>query len=99
MKITTSLLAGSLLIGSVGASGTAIAADDGILLKEGSGGYCHMKFRAIEPRTLGGADNAALKSGSSADIIDFYGPCDESPTGQSQVSQQRIDKTFWQNAR
>jgi hypothetical protein len=97
MKITTSLLAGSLLIGSVGATGTAIAVDDGILLKEGSGGYCHMKFRAMEPRSLG--DNPRLKSATSGDVIDFYGPCDESPTGETQVSQQKMDRFFWSNAR
>jgi len=26
------------------------------------------------------------------DIIDFYGPCDESPTGADQVHQQELDK-------
>jgi hypothetical protein len=96
MKITTSFLAGLLLIGSIGTSATALAADDGILLKEGSG-YCHMKFRAMEPRSLG--DNPRLKSATSGDVIDFYGPCDESPTGQTQVSQQKMDRLFWSNAR
>jgi hypothetical protein len=96
MKITTSFLAGLLLIGSIGTSATGLAADDGILLKEGSG-YCHMKFRAMEPRSLG--DNPRLKSATSGDVIDFYGPCDESPTGQTQVSQQKMDRLFWSNAR
>ena len=97
MKITRSFLAGLFLIGSIGTSATALAADDGILLKEGSGSSCHMKFRAMEPRSLG--DNPRLKSGSSGDVIDFYGPCDESPTGQTQVWQQKMDRLFWSNAR
>jgi hypothetical protein len=97
MKIATSFLAGLFLIGSVGASATAMAAEDGVLLKEGSGISCHMKFRAMEPRTLG--DNPRLKSSTSGDVIDFYGPCDESPTGQTQVRQQKIDRLFWSNAR
>jgi|SRR5919108_155840 hypothetical protein len=99
MKITTSFLAGLLLIGSIGASAVAMAQDDGVLLKEGSG-YCHMKFRAMEPRSLDSdSDNPTLKSATSGDVIDFYGPCDESPTGQTQVRQQKMDKFFWSNAR
>jgi hypothetical protein len=92
MKVTTSFFAGLPLLGSVGTSATALAADDGVLLKEGSGSSCHMKFRAMEPRSLG-------KSATSGDVIDFYGPCDESPTGQTQVWQQKMDRLFWSNAR
>ena len=95
MKIATSFLGGVLLIGPV-----AAMAADGVLLKEeiAPGTSCHMKFPAIEPRTLG-SDHPTLKSSTTGDIIDFYGPCDESPTGQSQVWQQRNDRHFWQNAR
>jgi hypothetical protein len=98
MKIATTCLTGLLLIGSVVTSATAMASDDGLLLKEGSEGYCHMKFRAMEPRTLG-SDNPAPKSANSGDVIDFYGPCDESATGENQVRQQKIDRLFLQNAR
>jgi hypothetical protein len=99
MKIRTSFLAGVFLMGSVGSSAPALAADDGVLLKEGSG-YCHMKFRAMEPRSLDSdADNPTLKGATSGDVIDFYGPCDQSPTGQTQVRQQKMDKLFWSNAR
>ena len=100
MKVTTSFFAGLPLLGSVGTSATALAADDGVLLKEGSGSSCHMKFRAMEPRSLDSdSDNPTLKSATSGDVIDFYGPCDESPTGQTQVRQQKMDKFFWSNAR
>jgi hypothetical protein len=49
MKIATSFLAGLFWVGSVGASATAVASEDGVLLKEELGSSCHMKFRAIEP--------------------------------------------------
>lgn len=81
---TLSILA---LAGSL--AGSAIAAD-GILLKEQTtNNYCHMKFPAIKERTLAG-NNPELKDASSGDVIDFYGPCDESPTGKDQVTAQRF---------
>jgi len=89
MKIATSFLAGLLLIGSLGA--TKAMAEGELLLKEEVApgtGYCHMKFRATEPLFT---DNPNLESSTSADIIDFYGPCDESPTGQDQLWEQKLD--------
>ena len=91
MKITNSFLAGLLLIGSLGATATAMAADDGILLKQEltPGNYCHEKFRAMRPSTLG-TDHPTLKSSTTGDVIDFYGSCDESPTGKDQLWQQKL---------
>lgn len=94
MKIKTSLLAGLILIGSM--ASTAMAAD-GVLLKEeivpGSN-YCHMQFKATEP--LQQEDNPGLEGPQSADVIDFYGPCDESPTGPDQIRQQKLDQLFFE---
>src|SRR5262245_14765236 len=98
MNIIMPFLLGMLLIGSVGVNATAIAADDGLLLSEEESDYCHIKFRAIESRTLS-SDNPTVKSAHSGDVIDFYGPCDETPTGQNQVLQEKFDRHFWQNAR
>ena len=84
--ISMLVLAGSL-------AGSALAAQDGILLKERLGddsNYCHMKFPAIEPSTLG-TDHPQLKSRDTGDVIDFYGSCDEDPVGPSQVADQKID--------
>jgi hypothetical protein len=55
MKIATSFLAGLLLIGTLGASDTAMAAD-GIIYKQSNtpGSYCHLKFPAIREDTLAG---------------------------------------------
>jgi hypothetical protein len=90
MKIKTSLLAALLLVGSL--AGKAMAADDGILLKEevapGSG-YCHMQFPKIDEDTLF-SDNPVLKSPDAGNIVDYYGSCDENPLGKDQVANQRV---------
>ena len=91
MKIATSFLAGVLLIGSLGAINSAMAAD-GILSKDEltADSYCHEKFPAMHQSTLGD-DQPTLKDSSTGDVIDFYGPCNESPTGKDQVWQQKLD--------
>jgi len=55
--------------------------------------YCHMKFPAIRPRTLA-AGEPQTKSTTSGDVIDYYGACDENPTGQDQVVEQKRDEEF-----
>ena len=81
---TTLVLAGTL-------AGSAIAAD-GVLVKEeiwqAGENYCHMKFSAMDENTLS-SDHPRLKPTATGDFIDFYGPCDESPTGKDQVEEQR----------
>ena len=70
-----------------------------ILMKEQSAdgsNYCHMKFPAIEERTLSG-DRPVLKDPSTGDIVDFFGPCDEDPLGKNQVASQKLnDGHRWQ---
>ena len=94
MKRAISCLSVLVLIGSLGVSSVAMAADDGILSKEelapGSN-YCHMQFRPMRSSTLD-TDHPTLKSANSGDVIDFYGPCDEKPTGKDQVLQQKLDE-------
>ena len=91
MKIATSFLAGLLLIGTLGANATAMAAD-GLIYKQEltPGSYCHLKFPAIRGRTLAG-DHPVLKDPSEGDIIDYYGSCDEDPLGKDQVHEQKLD--------
>lgn len=36
-----------------------------------------------------GSRHPQLRDAQSGDIIDFYGPCDENPTGKDQVIEQR----------
>ena len=92
MKIAISFLAGLLLIGSLGAVNTAIAADnDTEKVPLSADSYCHEKFPAIQGRTLG-TDNPTLKSEDSGDVIDFYGPCDENPIGKDQQWEQHLQQ-------
>jgi hypothetical protein len=98
MKTSKAFLAALLLLGNIAVASKALAAD-GVIEKQelfpGSN-YCHMQFRAMDPNTLG-FDDPSLKSSDSADVIDFYGPCDESPTGDDQVWEQKQDQFNWQN--
>ena len=90
MKRMRSCLMVLVLVGSLGAS--IARAADGVLLKEDSvsTSYCHMKFPAIRPSTLGDRQ-PELKDSTTGDIVDFYGSCDESPVSKDQVVSQRIE--------
>jgi hypothetical protein len=91
MKIATSFLAALLFTSALGALNNAAAAD-GVLLKQEftPGSYCHEKFPAIRQSTLD-TDHPTLKSSDTGDVIDFYGPCDESPVGQDQIHLQELE--------
>jgi len=92
MKIATSLLTAVLLISTLDAINTAMAADGIIDQQELTpGSYCHLKFPAIREDTLG-SDHPALEDPNSGDIIDFYGPCDENPVGKHQVEEQKLEE-------
>ena len=95
MRRTEITFAMLVLAGSLASS--ALAADDGIIMKQrlSDENYCHMQFSAIDPGTLA-SRNPRLKDSSSGDVVDFYGPCDESPTGQDQVTEQRLEEA-WHN--
>ena len=98
MKRIGLAVAALTIIGAMGGNATLQAAD-GILLKEQltESNYCHMKFPAMTERSLAAKDHV-LKSSSTGDVIDFYGPCDESPTGKDQVAaQRRDDEHRWTN--
>jgi hypothetical protein len=91
MKRIGSCLLAFGLIGLMGAS-VARAADSMPFRQEFTpGSYCHMRFPAIRPSTLG-TRHPTLKRANTGDQIDFYGPCDESPTGKDQVWHQKLDQ-------
>lgn len=52
-----------------------------------AGTYCHLRFPAIQGRTLG-TDKPQLKPATTGDIIDFYGACDYDPLGKEEVESQ-----------
>jgi len=93
MKIRTSVFAGLLFLSSLAAVNSAMAEDDSVISKQEvtPGSYCHEKFRAIQPSTLY-TDHPTLKSSDTGDVIDYYGPCNESPLGQDQIEQQKMDR-------
>src|SRR5258705_11349484 len=94
MKIATSFLAGLLLIGTLGVTATAMAADGviskqtlppGVIYKQEltPGSYCHLKFPAIREETLH-RDHPVLLDPSDGDIVAYYGPGGEDPLGKDQ---------------
>ncbi len=91
MKIMKSVLPVLVLVGAMGSSIAAAADAVGVILKDASteGSYCHMKFPAIEERTLG-SKRPVLTDASSGDIIDFYGPCNHDPLGKDEIHAQLL---------
>ena len=84
-----------VIAASVLATSAAALAADGVVVegKLTPGSYCHEKFPAIRPRTL--ADQPQLKDSTTGDMIDFYGPCNESPTGRDQIASQKLEAQHW----
>jgi hypothetical protein len=91
MKNTKTLLAALLFAGNMAAGSTVLAAD-GVISKDelSTDSYCHEKFPAISDKTVA-SDDPMLKSQGSGDVIDYYGPCNEKPTGKDQTEEQEIE--------
>jgi len=90
IAVSMLVLAGSL------AANSAMAADNGTTMKQRlNSNYCHMKFPEIDQGTLA-SNNPQLGEATPGNLVDFYGPCDESPTGTDQVIQQRLEED-WHN--
>jgi len=89
MKIATSFLAAVLFTGALGSINTAMSAD-GVLSKDelATGSYCHEKFHAMTRQSLD-TDNPVINN--SGAVIDFYGPCNESPVGKDQIQDQELE--------
>jgi len=90
MKIATSFLAAVLFTGTLGTLNNAIA-EDGILSKDNASAdsYCHEKFPAMKQGSLD--DNQPALQSTTGDIVDYYGPCDETPTGKDQIETQKLE--------
>jgi hypothetical protein len=88
MKRTRTLLTALVFAGSL--AGSALAADGVLLRDEAGGNYCHLQFPAIREDTLTWA--TPVLQDSTGEIIDFYGRCDENPTGPDQVAAQRREE-------
>ena len=92
MKAMKLFLSGLVLAGIMDVSIASAAGAVGVISKDVAteGSYCHMKFPAIEERTLG-SNRPVLKDPSEGDIIDFYGPCDHDPLGKEEIQSQKRD--------
>ena len=53
-----------------------------------SEGYCHLKIPALRPSTFA-SDAPELKSTTTGDVIDFYGPCDYDPKNKEEIAAQK----------
>jgi hypothetical protein len=56
-----------------------------------AGTYCHLKFPAIDPGTLG-SSKPRLQDAKTGSMIDYYGPCDHDPIGYDEVCKQRVQQ-------
>jgi hypothetical protein len=54
--------------------------------------YCHLRFPAIDPKTLA-TKTPKLQDAKTGEIIDFYGPCDHDPLGFDEVCKQKIQQS------
>jgi hypothetical protein len=61
---------------------------------EANSNYCHLKFPAIEPISLG-SDRPVLQNANTGDMIDYYGPCDHDPLGKEEIAKQLQDKQLY----
>jgi hypothetical protein len=83
---------------AVGLSTAPAAHAAGVIAKDvfGADSYCHLKFPAIEEKTLG-TPHPVLKDPGSGDIIDFYGPCHHDPLGEDEIRAQLLQQQHrWQ---
>jgi len=89
MKIATSFLAALIFTGALGSMSTAMSAD-GVISKDEltANSYCHEKFHSMTGQSLD-TDNPVINN--SGAIIDFYGPCNESPVGEDQIQAQKLE--------
>ena len=78
-----------ILAGVLGAFATSQAAADGTVQKAAStsDGYCNLKIPAMRPSTLA-TGTPELKSSTTGDLIDFYGPCNYDPRSKEEVAMQ-----------
>ena len=100
MKTAKFFFAVLVLSGNVVASYTPASAREipGLVSKDGfvPESYCPMQIGASTPESLLG-EQPVLKRPNSGELIDYYGPCGETPVGQDQPDTQPLDQYGWEN--
>ena len=77
MKHIGTTLSMLVLAGSL--AGSAMAADNDAPVRAATGeNYCNMRFPAMTQKSLA-SNHPQLKNAQTGDMIDYSGPCDESP--------------------
>lgn len=89
MKFTRSFLGAVLFTSVMGGAMSNAIAQEGVLSKDEltTGNYCHQKFTPMTTQSLDSENPTLTNSGN---IIDYYGPCDESPVGEDQIQEQKL---------
>jgi hypothetical protein len=83
----------SMLVFAGSLVGSALAANDWTTAKDEAANYCSMRFPAITQKSLG-TKHPRLKSAQTGDVIDYSGPCNESPYGNDQIQEQKREESF-----
>jgi hypothetical protein len=94
--VFSAVLAASLGFGIAHAWAVEGVISKGVVESEdlGEGSYCHLKFPAIKPSSLG-SDHPVLQSAATGDMVDYYGPCDHDPLGKEEVAKQIQDEALY----
>jgi hypothetical protein len=89
LSLLTSMLLSSTLFWGVPSLRAEVVGGQESIVKEPAGdtGYCHMKFPPMRAETL--SWEQPVLDEAAGNIVDFYGPCDYSPTGKDAVENQR----------
>ena len=100
MKTAKFFFAALLLSGNIVTTYTPANANEipGFLIKEEfvPDSFCPMEIMALTTQGFAG-QQPVPKSPNSDEVIDYYGPCSETPVGQDQADSQRLDPYGWGN--
>ena len=100
MKTAKLFFAALLLSGNIVTTYTPANANEipGLLVKEEfvPDGFCRIEILALTTQGLAG-QQLTSKRRNSGEVIDYYGPCSETPVGQDQADSQRMDWYGWGN--
>ncbi len=95
--VVSAILVASLGFGTARAGAAEDAVSKDVVTAtalDGQNSYCHLKFPAIEPSSLG-SDHPVLQNADTGDIVDYYGPCDHDPVGKEEIARQIADEELY----
>ena len=100
MKTVKFFFAALLLSGNIVTTYTPANANEipGFLFEEEfvPDSFCRMEVMALTTQGFAGQQPIS-KRPNSDEVIDYYGPCSETPVGQDQADSQRLDPYGWGN--